>query len=168
MPLQLCNSHFCGFIFPCFDSGLSTHPYSNIGVSRHINLKGDFSFLHNFPLKALFGSLFQFEKIAGGDGDENGDEGCNETACRLSPCPHTDSYFLCIPPTGRTASTSSHAWTCGALVRPAAALGERSPDPSLRKPEGGGKAAQTARRRDSSLGCFRLILELGLDPGWII
>lgn len=32
----------------------------------------------------------------------------------LSPCRHTDSYFLCIPPTGRTASTSSLFWICAA------------------------------------------------------
>lgn len=32
----------------------------------------------------------------------------------LSPCRHTDSYFLYIPPTGRTASTSSLFWICAA------------------------------------------------------
>lgn len=65
MPLRLCNSHFRASIFPRFDKGLATQPYSNIGASRHINLKGDFSFLPNSALKAMFGSQFQF--AAGGD-----------------------------------------------------------------------------------------------------
>lgn len=33
-----------------------------------------------------------------------------------SPCRRTDSYFLCIPPTGRTASTSSPFWICAAPI----------------------------------------------------